>query len=275
MDRHIIIFTTDKRQEALGNLLPGQKIKCSWDAYKRDEICEKIYILPTPVSKLDTNLEMKRKLKEELITCKGPAIVFAGAISAEWVDFLEKNGIVYWDFMKLPEVVEQNAWITAEATLAEVLIGGKYSVRNQKVLVTGYGCCGKKIAKVFSSLGAFVTVAARRQDVREEIVLDGYKAVGFDEMEKIVSDTDTVINTVPALVMTESVIRNMKKDAWIVDIASKPGGTDFEAAKKYGIQSKLALGLPGIYTTSSSALALKKAISKYAPLEKDISEDRQ
>ena len=48
----------------------------------------------------------------------------------------------------------------------------------------------------------------------------------------------------------------------------------FEAAKKYGIPAKLALSLPGLYTTSSSATLLKHAISKYAPLQNEIREGK-
>lgn len=275
MDRHIIILTTDKRQEALGNLFSGKRVRCSWEEYKREEICEKIYVLPTPVTKLDKNLDLKEKFKQELINCKGPVLVFAGALNEEWRTFLEKNGIAYWDFMKLPEVVEGNAQITAEATLAEVLKYGRYSVKGQKVLVTGYGCCGKKIARVFSALGAEVLVAARRQEVREEAAGDGYESVDFSALKEAVIGVNTVINTVPAQVITEEVIANMKEDALVIDIASNPGGTDFDAAQKYRVEAHLSLGLPGIYTTTSSALILKNAISKYAPQQKDVREDRE
>ena len=275
MDRHIIILTTDKRQEALGNLFSGKRVRCSWEEYKREEICEKIYVLPTPVTKLDKNLDLKEKFKQELINCKGPMLVFAGALNEEWRTFLEKNGIAYWDFMKLPEVVEGNAQITAEATLAEVLKYGRYSVKGQKVLVTGCGCCGKKIAKVFSVLGAEVLVAARRQEVREEAAGAGYESVDFSALKEAVIGVNTVINTVPAQVITEEVIANMKEDALVIDIASNPGGTDFDAAQKYGVEAHLSLGLPGIYTTTSSAQILKNAISKYAPQQKDVREDRE
>ena len=275
MDRHIIILTTDKRQEALGNLFSGKRVRCSWEEYKREEICEKIYVLPTPVTKLDKNLDLKEKFKQELINCRGPMLVFAGALNEEWRTFLEKNGIAYWDFMKLPEVVEGNAQITAEATLAEVLKYGRYSVKGQKVLVTGCGCCGKKIAKVFSVLGAEVLVAARRQEVREEAAGAGYESVDFSALKEAVIGVNTVINTVPAQVITEEVIANMKEDALVIDIASNPGGTDFDAAQKYGVEAHLSLGLPGIYTTTSSAQILKNAISKYAPQQKDVREDRE
>lgn len=286
MDRHIIILTTDKRQEALGKLLPGQKVKCSWEEYGREEICEKIYVLPTPVSKLSRFPQVKEAMKEELVHCKGPLFVFAGAINEEWKEFLESNGIAYVDFMQLPEVVEGNAIITAEATMAEILQGSKRSICQQKILVTGYGCCGKPIASLLRAIGAEVIVAARREEVREEIRRDGFEAVEFGHgtpvdnarrlgIVDVIGAIDTVVNTVPSLVITEEIIEKMSKESLIVDIASSPGGTDFAAAERYGIAAKLALGLPGIYTTSSSAELLKNAISKYAPLQKDVREDRQ
>lgn len=295
MDRHIIILTTDKRQAALGKLLSGQRFQCSWEEYKREEICEKIYVLPTPVSKLDKFPQMKGDIRKELVNCKGPLFVFAGAVNNEWMDFLESNGIAYVDFMQLPEVVEGNAIITAEATVAEILLVSKKSICQQRILVTGYGCCGKPIASLLAAMGAEVFVAARREEVRDEIRRDGFEAVEFFSVwetapedssvlgtatgvaciQDVVAEMDTVVNTVPALVITEEIIEKMSKESLIVDIASSPGGTDFVAAEKHQVTAKLALGLPGIYTTTSSAELLKNAISKYAPLQKDVREDRQ
>ncbi|MGN1155391.1 MAG: 2-dehydropantoate 2-reductase N-terminal domain-containing protein [Agathobacter sp.] len=285
MDRHIIILTTDKRQAALGKLLTGRKMQCSWEEYKREEICEKIYVLPTPVSKLDKFPQMKEAIQKELVNCKGPLFVFAGAVTGEWKTFLESNGIAYLDFMQLQEVLEGNSVITAEATVAEILLACEKSICQQKILVTGYGCCGKPIASLLSAMGAEVTVAARRAEVRKEIREDGFDAVRFDGekwmrkeelcISDIAAEVDTVVNTVPALVITDDIIEKMSKESLIVDIASSPGGTDFAAAEKCGITAKLAIGLPGIYTTTSSAELLKNAISKYAPLQKDVKEDRQ
>ena len=285
MDRHIIILTTDKRQAALGKLLTGRKMQCSWEEYKREEICEKIYVLPTPVSKLDKFPQMKEAIQKELVNCKGPLFVFAGAVKGEWKTFLESNGIAYLDFMQLQEVLEGNSVITAEATVAEILLACEKSICQQKILVTGYGCCGKPIASLLSAMGAEVTVAARRAEVRREIREDGFNAVRFDGekwmgkeelcISDIAAEVDTVVNTVPALVITDDIIEKMSKESLIVDIASSPGGTDFAAAEKCGVTAKLALGLPGVYTTTSSAELLKNAISKYAPLQKDVKEDRQ
>ena len=279
MDRHTIIFATDKRQENLAMLLDGEKRNFVWEEKVECEgVCEKIYVLPTPVSKLDKNPKMKEKLKQELMhevknVC-APTRVFGGAFSTEWKEFLETQKITYWDFMELPEVVEGNAFITAEGTVAEMLLNGCKSICGQHVLVTGYGCCGEKIAKLLSKMGAKVTVVARRKEVRVMARKDGFTAISFEEMPDVMSEISTVVNTVPALVVTEESIRNLPKDALILDIASKPGGTDFAAAKRYGISAKLALGLPGIYTTKSSAMLLKNAIEKYAPSQEKVREDK-
>ena len=279
MDRHTIVLTADKRQQKLAALLEGEVISYAWEENTgRKEACEKIYVLPTPVSKMDQNPEIKEKLKRELIKMSSEdsvdVKVFGGVIDQDWKFFLEKWNIPYWDFMKLPEVVEGNGWITAEATVAEVLQQSDYSIYGQRMLVTGYGCCGQKIAKLFAKLGAKVVVVARRTQMQEQAQKDGFTAIGFEELQKTLVDISTVINTVPSLVLTEDCIRRMPRGSLIIDIASKPGGTDFEAAKRYGVKAKLALGLPGIYTTSSSALLLKNAISQYAPLQDYVRGDK-
>lgn len=276
MDRQIVIITADERQEKLASLLYGKKKRCSWDGYRKEKRdIESIFVLPIPVSKLNKDTALKEKLKEELINPEGGSCsVFGGVLDQEWKSFLEEKKITYWDFMKLPEVVEGNGWITAEATVAEVLQHGERSIQGQKVLVTGYGCCGRKIAEVFSVLGADVYVAARRKEVRLQVERDGYQAFSFPEIMEYMGDVNTVINTVPAMVITEDIIRRMSKETLIIDIASKPGGTDFEAAQRHGIKARLALGLPGIYTTTSSAELLKNAILKYAPLQRDEREEQ-
>ena len=276
MDRHTIIFTTDKRQKHLGELLFGNRELCSFPEYERrkklqEEKIEKIYVLPTPVSKLDQNESIKEKIKEILKNepAKEYVKVFGGAFTREWKTFFEEHKIDYVDFMERKEVVEGNAKITAEGVVAELLQISPISLEGQQVLITGFGRCAKTIAQKLTVLGANVVILARSESAREEAFAMGYKAYDFPYGTHLATQTNTLINTVPSLVVTKEILEKLPKDAIVLDIASKPGGVDFLAAKQFGISAKLSLGLPGIYTTKSSAILLKKAISEYAPVNHD------
>ncbi len=54
----------------------------------------------------------------------------------------------------------------------------------------------------------------------------------------------------------------MNPDVTIVDIASAPGGVDFDFCRQQNIRAKLCPGLPGIYAPQSSAEILFEAIVK-------------
>ena len=56
--------------------------------------------------------------------------------------------------------------------------------------------------------------------------------------------------------MPKEVMARVSCDSLVIDIASVPGGVDFQAAKKAGIPVIHALGLPGKYAPKSSACLL-------------------
>lgn len=58
------------------------------------------------------------------------------------------------DFMRDETVIEQNAIVTAEATASIAIQKSIHGIYGSKVLVSGFGKCGKAIARVFSAMGA-------------------------------------------------------------------------------------------------------------------------
>ena len=56
---------------------------------------------------------------------------------------------------------------------------------------------------------------------------------------------DTVINTIPAPVLPRKNAGKSCPGALVIDLASLPGGTDFDAAEALGIRAEHALALPG------------------------------
>lgn len=160
------------------------------------------------------------------------------------------------DFMRDETVIEQNAIVTAEATASIAIQKSIHGIYGSKVLVSGFGKCGKAMARIFSAMGARVMVMARRKQARLEAAELGYETVDFNNPAKACLETLFLINTVPDRVIDESLIMLLQKDAIIIDIASKPGGCDFEACKRYQINCTHALGLPGIYCPKTGAKIL-------------------
>ncbi len=126
----------------------------------------------------------------------------------------------------------------------------------------GYGRCGEVLAEKLAALKANVTVMDRKEEKRARAETYGCQAVDFTMPATNMSEFDFIFNTVPAPVLDEHFLANVKKDVTIVDIASKPGGVDFEYCRKHSIDANLCLGLPGKYAPKSAAAILLVIIRK-------------
>ena len=248
MQKDTIIYVTDQRQKYLADMLGGEQENCN-NGNVADYSRIGNIIFPTPFSRAKFENNEMEKLKQNIINNN---IAVWGGMLPECFSGMD----IGCDFMKDETVVEQNAIVTAEATASIAIQKSLHSINGSKVLVSGFGKCGKATARIFSAMGADVMVMARRKQARDEAESLGYEVVDFDDQARACYKTLFLINTVPAKVIDENIIRLLQKDAVIIDIASKPGGCDFEAAKRYQISCTHALGLPGIYCPKTSARIL-------------------
>ena len=90
----------------------------------------------------------------------------------------------------------------------------------------------------------------------------GFNTAALSDLSQTIGDYSFIFNTIPALVLNEELIRLMNPEVTIIDIASAPGGVDFEFCKKQRIRAKLCPGLPGIYAPETSGEILFEAIVK-------------
>ncbi|MGM9936476.1 MAG: dipicolinate synthase subunit DpsA, partial [Candidatus Ornithomonoglobus sp.] len=68
-------------------------------------------------------------------------------------------------------------------------------------------------------------------------------------------------NTVPALILTGEVLEKVRQDTLIIDLASKPGGIDFDAAAELGLRVIWALSLPGRVAPVTAGIIIKDTIT--------------
>lgn len=194
-------------------------------------------------------------------------IVTGGNIpESVWRAAVEKQAAVY-DFMKLNDVAIKNAVATAEGTIAEAIILSDRNLNKSQCLVLGYGKCGRALAYRLKGMGAHVTVAARRQEQRLEAAVQGMSMLDSSLMIDSLTEYDFIFNTIPFMILDRQHVGHIRPDALIIDIASKPGGTDFEACRDRGIQAVLALGLPGKYSPETSAEILIESIRHLLPTQ--------
>ena len=188
------------------------------------------------------------------------ALVCGGRLGRQVVEFFSSLGHDVKDYFAREELAVRNAVATAEGALSIAMSELGVTIRGTKTLVIGYGRVARACAGAFSALGSEVTVCARNIGQRAEAENLGCRAIIFDSLEKYVSEYDTVINTVPAFVLTEPILEKVCKDSIVIDLASKPGGTDFDAAKRLNIRAVHALALPGKVAPITSGYLIAETI---------------
>ena len=209
-----------------------------------------VLLLPIPVFRGDClNMPFSHEKidEDQLVSKLGEGIkwVFGGLIPKSFSEKLNGKGIKTFDFCENESFNMKNAIPTAEGAVAIAMGNMKITVSGCHAAILGFGRIGKALCRSLYGLGAEVTNVARNErDISLSEAL-GFFTCDYSQLSKIASEQDVIFNTVPATVVTEETLENMKKDAFIVDLASRPGGVDVQAAARCGVRVISALSLPG------------------------------
>jgi dipicolinate synthase subunit A len=82
----------------------------------------------------------------------------------------------------------------------------------------------------------------------------------LDSLVDYINNIDVVFNTIPSMVLGEDILIKMKKESLVIDLASIPGGIDFEKSKELGIKTIWALGLPGKVAPTTAAKVMRDTV---------------
>lgn len=200
---------------------------------------------------------------ENFISClKDHHRIYGGNFTKNVKEVCNTKKISCLDFMEEEEISIKNAVATAEGTIAEAIIKSPGNLHQSSCLILGFGRCAKVLALKLKAMDMYVTIAARSKDQLAMAEACGYKALHLDKLMQHLGDFPFIFNTIPALVLNSQALTLVRKDVLIIDIASKPGGTDFEKAKELHIDAFLCLGLPGKYAPKTSAKILIEFIKQ-------------
>ena len=217
-----------------------------------------IVITSIPLSKngksVNTSFTEKTILVEDLFEKAKNKKIITGNITEEISKYIRKeNNNEIIDILKYEELTVKNVIPTAEGAISIAMEKSKITLHDSNCLVLGFGRIGKILAKMLHGLGAHVYCEARKQYDLAWIKAYGYNEIHLNNLNKRLNEFDFIFNTIPYLILDKTNLELVKKECILIDLASKPGGIDFEEANRLGLQNEWALALPGKVAPKTSA----------------------
>ena len=207
-----------------------------------------------------TPLSVQTLRTQELLAALWPGQTLCGGLFDQATSLAAvRAGLTVCDLMARRDFTVGNAALTAEGAIGLLIRESAHSLWRSRVLVTGWGRIASLLAPRLRALGAEVTVAARKAGDRAAAEAWGLRACRFAELPALAGDFDYLVNTVPAEVLPEPVLRRVRPDALLLELASAPG-FDRDKAGELGLKTLTAPGLPGKTAPCAAAALMRDTI---------------
>ena len=172
----------------------------------------------------------------------------ADVFSVKWVDYFLRE-----------EFEILNAVPSCEGAIQIAMEELPITLFGANAVVTGFGRIGEMLSVMLRNSGANVTVCARSSSQRAKARTLRLQAAPLSYLGECVASSDIVFNTVPHRIIGRECLSGAK-DTLIIDLASKPGGVDMDAARDLGVKVIWALGLPGKVAPVTAGNIIKETI---------------
>ena len=156
------------------------------------------------------------------------------------------------DLLKNESYLAENAAITAECALQVAQNYSPVTFKHTPTLILGWGRIAKCLAKSLASLGSEVTISARKEtDIAMAQAL-GYQTIPLNRIAPELMQYRFIFNTIPAMVLPESLSCLCRPDCLKIDLASATGIA--------GSNVIIARGLPGKMAPETAGHLIAKTI---------------
>ncbi len=255
----IAVIDGDARQRYLASLLDA-------DGYDVGTFCPgdtSVSVSDAPYRAVIFPVKPKESIKDQIKRFRpdSGAVLFSWSPSCDTAAEIASSGWESFDFAADEALTVKNAYLTAEGALSLYMDETNIAVRGSRIIVFGSGRVAKCVCRVFSALGADVTMAARSKGELSWAEISGIHTVDIKDggaLEAVLlRGVDAVINTIPARVLPD-----MPKGVFIIDLASAPYGIGEYEADAAGARLLRAGGLPGKYAPESAAALLADVVRR-------------
>jgi dipicolinate synthase subunit A len=192
----------------------------------------------------------------------GNCKIYAGMAKPYLRKLCEKYQLELIELFERDDVAIYNSIPTAEGALMMAIQNTDITIHGSTCMVLGLGRTGLTMARTLQGLGAKVKAGVRREESFARSFEMGFEPFYISDLARRVGDIDLLFNTIPTMIVTAQVIAQLPLRTVIIDLASKPGGTDFRFAEKRGIKALLAPGLPGIVAPKTAGRIIANSLTQ-------------
>lgn len=251
-ENNVGIYALEKSEE----LLENNSIRIFENLNEALDFSNKI-ITSIPISKdgvyISTPYSNKKIQIQELLEKAENKQIIAGNVTQEILKINDnKNEII--DILQSEDLAILNSIPTAEGAIQIAMEKSTKTLHGSNCLVMGFGRIGKILSKMLKGIGANVYCEARKKLDLAWINAYGYNVIDLKDLNNHLGKFDFIFNTIPFIILDKNNLNLINKQCVLIDLASKPGGIDFEEANKIGLKTEWALALPGKVAPKTSAL---------------------
>lgn len=258
-DNVFLILGGDDRSLYLGEYLEKQGLKVCYYAFNQTDCFKNLteavneascIILPLPLTRdratLNAPLFDETVPISDICALASPEkVFFGGQLPVSVCEELDARGAFYCDYFLLDELAIYNAVPTAEGVVQILIEKLPITIHGMRCGITGYGKVGKILSSTLHTLGADVTVFARKPSDIADAFAKNIRHKSYEELSTQYNEFDALINTVPVKIIGADELANLSPECVLIEIASSPFGIDFQAAKEKAFEVIKASSLPG------------------------------
>ena len=225
-------------------------------------------LMPSPFSQDSIHLFQRNralpllsveKLLEQL-PCS--SVVFYHGMSASAEKKLKEKNCTLYPLGDSPDFLTENARLTAEGLVSEVIRYTPFSLQHSVTLLLGYGTCGSAIGTLLAPFGSRVYVLEQDEQKQAQAEQNGLLSLSFGEKNTILRHCNLIINTIPQQILTEDELKLLPGNCHIFDIASAPFGFSSDITAEYFLPYFRLPGLPGRFSPKTAGTVIGKTIER-------------
>ncbi len=231
------------------------------------EHCD-LLLAPTPLTQDGINLSQSedshpacrlQDIWEQLSPCHALA---AFGIPKEHQEPLEKTGCRTLIFGASFAFNIENALLTAEGLLSEVIRCTPFALSCANVLLLGFGCCGSAIGKLFHPLCRTIYLVEEDEAKQRLAENNGICPIRPEDFSQVLPQCQIVINTIPGAVLEPSLLPLLHSSCHLFDIASAPYGFPPDTTRNCLLPYFRIPGIPGRFSPVTAGEIIGRTIER-------------